>query len=118
MADEGPEEVFGVGVNVPEGSLGELMDAIDSAMGPVYPGYRRSFFYFPVKGTWTALEGAHPYDGRAGETTVADEYRLRFVVRRRDLPGVLAAIDRARPYEEPAVDVFPEVPWRSLIPSP
>ncbi|MDC7951253.1 hypothetical protein PAA26_04175 [Methanomassiliicoccaceae archaeon COG_1] len=40
------------------------------------------------------------------------------MVRRRDLPGVLAAIDRAHPYEEPAVDVFPEVPWRSLIPSP
>ncbi len=92
------------------------MDAIDSVMEPLYPGYRRSFCYWPVKGTWTTMEGARPYNGRIGEATVADEVRLRFVCREEDLPAVLKKIDEVHPYEEPAVDVMPQVSWRSFIP--
>lgn len=115
----GPSEVYGIGVDVPEEFLDELMDAIDGAMEPVYPGYTRSFRYFPVKGTWKTQKGAHPYNGKAGEVTVADEVRLEFVVRKEDLEKVLGVIARVHPYEEPAVDVIPEIGWRSLTrPSP
>ncbi len=92
------------------------MDAIDSVMEPLYPGYRRSFCWWPVKGTWKTEEGAHPYNGKAGEITVADEIRLKFVCKKEDLPAVLKKIDEVHPYEEPAVDVMPQVAWRSFIP--
>ncbi len=111
------DEVFGVGVDVPEGFLEELMDAIDAVMDPVYPGYRRSFRYYPVTGTWKTMEGSHPYIGSPGEVSAEKEVRLEFVVLKKDLPAVMEAIDRVHPYEEPAVDVYREVPWRSLIPS-
>ena len=48
-----------------------------------------------------------------------DEVRLEFVVGKEDLERVLETIDRIHPYEEPAVDVVPQIGWRSLIrPSP
>ena len=115
--DSPGNEVFGVGVDVPEEFLEKLMDAIDAAMEPVYPGYRRSFRYYPVTGTWKTMEGSHPYIGRPGEISVEKEVRLEFVVRKEDLPAVMEAVSRVHPYEEPAVDVYRKVPWRSLIPA-
>ncbi len=92
------------------------MDAIDSVMVPLYPGYSRSFCYWPVQGTWRTEEGAHPYLGEVWKITVANEIRLRFVCRKEDLQAVLRKIDEVHPYEEPAVDVIPQVSWRSFIP--
>lgn len=112
----GPSEIYGIGVDVPASHLEALMDAIDGVMEPVYPGYSRSFRYFPVKGTWKTEEGANPFIGKVGEVSVEDEVRLEFVVKKKDLEGVLRTIERVHPYEEPAVDVVPQTGWRSLIP--
>lgn len=111
----GPEEIYGISVNVPESHLQILMDAIDSVMDPVYPGYRRCFYYHPVKGTWKTMEGADPYNGKVGEITVAEEMHLKFVCRKEDLRKIMKIIDEVHPYEEPAVDVVPQLGWRSLI---
>lgn len=107
-------EIYGIAVNVPASHLEILMDAIDSVMEPLYPGYRRSFCYWPVKGTWKTMEGANPYNGKVGEITVADEMRLKFVCGKEDLEKVLGKIEEVHPYEEPAVDVTPQIAWRSL----
>lgn len=40
---------------------------------------------------------------------------MKFVCRGEDLQNVLRKIDEVHPYEEPAVDVFEEIPWRSLL---
>lgn len=113
-----PERIYRVGVDVPPAFLDRLMDAIDAVMTPVYPGYRRSFSYHPVTGTWIPLPGSHPFDGRTGEISRAAEIRLEFVVKETELAAVLSAIDAAHPYEEPAVDVTPELAWRSLLTGP
>ncbi len=113
----GPTEIYGVSVSVPKEYMESLMDAIDSVLEPVYPGYRRCFYYFPVKGTWKTEEGAHPFDGTPGEITVADEMVLKFVCRKENLKAVLSQIDKVHPYEEPAVDVIPQVGWRSFLSS-
>lgn len=115
MTSQEYSEVFGVAVNVPASHLEILMDAIDSVMEPVYPGYRRSFYYYPVKGTWKTLEGSNPYIGTPGEISVEDEVHLKFICRKEDLSEVLKTIDKVHPYEEPAVDVVPQLGWRSLI---
>ena len=110
-------EIYKIGVNVPGEFLERLMDAINDSMEPVYPKYDRTFSYWPVKGTWKPLEGAHPYDGTVGEISVADEIRLEFAVKAKDLESVIAAIADVHPYEEPAIDVIPMMPWKDLIPS-
>ena len=112
-----PAEIYKIGVNVPGGFLERLMDAINDSMTPVYPKYDRTFSYWPVKGTWRPLEGADPYDGKIGEISVADEIRLEFAVRAEDLSSVIAVIAEVHPYEEPAIDVIPMIPWKDLIPS-
>ncbi len=112
------ETVYRVAVNIPPAFMNKMMDAIDAVMTPVYPGYRRSFTYYPVTGTWQTLPGAHPFDGKPGEVTAAEETRLEFIVRLAELPAVLRAIEKAHPYEEPAVDVTPELAWRSLLTGP
>ena len=60
-------DIYGVAVNIPPEFADKLMDAVDSVMEPVYPGYRRCFYYYPVKGTWKTMESAKPYDGVPGE---------------------------------------------------
>ncbi|AGI47652.1 Uncharacterized protein conserved in bacteria [Thermoplasmatales archaeon BRNA1] len=112
---EGTERIYGISVNVPASHSDALMDAIDKVMEPVYPGYSRTFCIMPCKGTWRTEEGADPFDGKVGEITVADEIRIKFVCREKDLENVLKIIDRVHPYEEPAVDVVPQIAWRSLI---
>ena len=56
-------------------------------------------------------------DGRIGEVTVAEEVRLEFAVLEGDLGAAVDAVRRAHPYEEPAIDVIPMIPWKSVIPS-
>ena len=112
------EKVYGICVSVPPEALKELMDAIDGAMEPLYPGYSYCFSVTPSKGYWRTEEGSHPYNGKVGEITEADEMRLRFVCREKDLENVLRTIDRVHPYEEPAVDVIPQIAWRSIIRRP
>lgn len=106
-----------VAVSVPESHLQAVMDALDGVVNPIYPGYDHVFSWWPVKGCWRPLEGSSPYDGRIGEITVADEVRLEFAVKKEDLGAAVEAVRRAHPYEEPAIDVIPMIPWKSVIPS-
>ena len=110
-----PETVYGICVSVPPEALDELMRAIDEVMEPLYPGYSFCFSIQPCKGTWRSEPGSNPYNGKVGEITEADECRLRFVCKEKDLQNVLRTIDRVHPYEEPAVDVIPQIAWRSLL---
>lgn len=91
------------------------MDSINSVMDPVYPGYDRAFEYSHVKGTWRPLEGSRPFRGTLNEIEVADEIRLEFVVKGRDLRNVVNCIVKIHPYEEPAIDVIPVYGWKDVI---
>ena len=110
-------DIYGVAVNIPPEFADQLMDAIDSVMEPVYPGSRRCFYYYPVKGTWKTMESANPYNGSKGEITVAEELRIKFVCRKEDISSVLQKIREVHPYEEPAIDVVPQIGWKEFIPS-
>ncbi len=110
-------DVYKIGVTVPESHLEAVMDSLDGVAEPVYPGYDRVFSWWPVTGSWRPLEGSRPYDGEVGEISVAEEIRLEFAVRAGDLGRAVAAVRDAHPYEEPAIDIIPMVPWRSVIPS-
>lgn len=107
--------IYKVGVNVPEESLRDIMDAVGGIVRPIYPGYDRVFCWWPVTGTWRPLEGSDPFLGRVGEQEMASEMRLEFAVTEEDLEAAVAAVVDAHPYEEPAIDVIPMVPWKSVI---
>jgi len=110
-------DIYKIGVNVPADHLEKLMDMINDSMEQIYPNYDRVYMYWPVKGTWRSLPGADPYDGKIGEISVADEMRVEFAVKACDLNAVIKVIADNHPYEEPAIDVIPMIPWKDLIPS-
>ncbi len=110
-------DVYKVGVNIPPDYLETLMDELNGVMEPLYPNYDRAFSYWPVKGTWRSLEGSNPYDGEVGKISVADEIRLEFAVKSKDITKVIGKIAEIHPYEEPAIDVIPMIAWKEFIPS-
>ncbi len=101
----------------PTAFLDRVMDEVTASITPLYPGYDRCFSYWPVTGTWRPLEGSNPYQGSVGHIEVAEEMRIEFVVKEEELEKAVEAVRRVHPYEEPAIDVIPMVPWKDLIPS-
>jgi len=63
---------------------------------------------FSVEGAGTFLpgEGAKPAVGQAGRRNEVREFRFETIADAGRLGAVLAAIARAHPYEEPAIDVY------------
>lgn len=110
-------DVFLVGVNVPAEFLQTLMDSISGVMEPLSPLYDRVFYYWPVKGTWRSLPGSSPYLGSVGETELADEMRLEFAVKEKDLRKVVDIIMDVHPYQEPAIAVMPMIGPDGIAPS-
>ena len=110
-------DVYKVAVSVPESHLQAVMDSLDGVVTAIYPRYDHVFSWWPVKGCWRPLEGSDPYGGKIGEITYADEFRLEFAVRSGELGAAVDAVRRAHPYEEPAIDVIPMVPWKSVTAS-
>ena len=110
-------DIYKIGVNIPPEFLEKLMDSVTEAMEPLYPGYDRTFMYWPSKGTWRPLPGSDPYLGKVGEIETAEEIRVEFAVKEKDLERVLNVIAEVHPYEEPAIDVIPMCSWRRFIAS-
>jgi len=108
-------QIYKISVNIPEEYANELMDSINNIMDPIYPGYERAFTTFHVKGTWKTLDGSHPYNGKTGEITIADELRIEFATYDRDLESVIKKIIEIHPYEEPGIDVIPMIGWKDFI---
>ena len=109
------EQVFKICVYVPVEYSDRMMDAIDSVIEPLYPGYRRAFSITEVTGTWKPLKGSHPYIGRPGKIETAQEHKIEFIVKENDLKRVLLKIREIHPYEEPMIDVSPTYAWKSMI---
>ena len=107
--------MFRITVYVPEEFLERMMNAVNTSMDPVYPGYDMTFSYSRVTGTWRPLEGSSPFRGKKGETEVADEIRLEFIVKGKDVRNVLKTIIEDHPYEEPAADVTEIYHWKDII---
>lgn len=109
------KKAFKIVTTIPEEYSDRLMDAINEVLTPFYPGYDRTFCMTRVTGTWRPLEGSDPFIGTTGVIETADEIRIEFIVRKKDLRCVLNKISEMHPYEEPAIDVIPCLDWKSLI---
>ena len=86
-------------------------DAIRTAMGEAGAGrignYTLCSFTIQGVGRFKPGSGAHPAIGTVGALESVDEERIEVVASAAAVKNVLAAIRRAHPYEEPAIDVYP-----------
>jgi len=104
-----PSDATKVAVFVPADRADAVMTALSEAGGGRIGEYARCSFRVAGVGTFLPSKAANPFVGGAGREERVEEIRLESVVARDLLPQALAAVRRAHPYEEPAIDVYPLV---------
>ncbi len=93
-------------VFVPREALDTVRDALFAAGAGRIGEYERCSWYTEGTGTFLGGEGTKPSVGRAGREERVAELRLETVYPAERHNEVIAALQSAHPYEEPAFDVY------------
>ncbi|WP_291056819.1 hypothetical protein [Dialister sp. UBA1703] len=107
--------MYKIQVYLPPEALCAIRKAIEEAGGGEIGNYKGCMSWWKVRSSWITMDGAHPYNGKIGERTEAEEYILQCRVDEAHLPVVVSAIKKAHPYEEPVVDVV-KLDEKSFLP--
>lgn len=99
-------------VYVPVSHAVAVRDAIGNAGGGRQGNYSFCSFSVTGVGRFKPEHGAHPAIGQVGTLEEVIEERIEFACEGALLRAVIAAIVRAHPYEEPAIDVLPLGNWK------
>ncbi|HEY1685309.1 MAG TPA: Nif3-like dinuclear metal center hexameric protein [Tepidisphaeraceae bacterium] len=91
---------------VPAENLEEMARALFDAGAGWIGKYSQCSFRSQGEGTFFAGEGSDPAVGKKGKLTRTPEVRFETILPRQQLPAVLAALYKAHPYEEPALDLI------------
>lgn len=98
---------FKLSVFVPEKSLQKVSGAIFEAGGGVIGEYSRCSFRTKGVGTFRGSENTNPAVGLKEREETVDEIKLEVLVDSWKLEGVISALLKVHPYEEPAFDIYP-----------
>jgi hypothetical protein len=93
-------------VFVPREALDSVREALFAAGAGRIGNYEHCSWYTEGTGTFLGGEGTSPNVGRAGREERVAELRLETIFPAERQEEVLAALRRAHPYEEPAIDVY------------
>jgi hypothetical protein len=99
-------------VFVPVTHANALREAIGRAGGGQLGNYSYCSFSVRGVGRFRPEPGAHPAIGEVGKIEEVDEERIELVCDSARVEEVIAAIVKAHPYEEPALDVWPLESWK------
>lgn len=94
-------------VFVPEGDAGKVHRAMAAAGAGHVGKYDLCAFTAVGEGMFRPLKGARPALGSTGRLEKVREARLEMLVEKGSVPGVVAAMKKAHPYEEVAFDLYP-----------
>lgn len=95
---------------VPSAHVQRVIDAMATAGAGRLGDYERAAFLSEGTGTFRPLAGANPAVGSVGRVEQVAETRVEMAVSPSQVPGVVAALRAAHPYEEPAYDLLGQVP--------
>ncbi len=101
------EKAVKLEVFVPQSYAEPVREALAASGAGAVGGYSDSFFAVDGISTFKPGPGTHPFQGQPGRLEKAEEVKLETVCWEKDLSGVLAALNRVHPYEEPAVSLLP-----------
>jgi hypothetical protein len=93
-------------VFVPPAALDAVREALFAAGAGRIGAYERCSWYTEGTGTFLGGPGASPSIGEAGQEERVSELRLETIYPDVAHDSVLAALQSAHPYEEPAYDVY------------
>lgn len=94
-------------VFVPAEALDAVRDAVFAAGAGRIGRYERCSWYTEGTGTFFGGEGTDPTIGERGREEQVAELRLETIFPEERQQEVIAALRKAHPYEEPAVDIYP-----------
>jgi hypothetical protein len=94
-------------VTVPEEASDKIRQAIGQAGGGKVGNYEFCSFSSKGTGRFIPTEGANPAIGEVGLSEQVTEERIEFTCEKAKLPMIVAALRKAHPYEEPAIDIYP-----------
>ncbi len=92
-------------VYIPATHLEPVKEALFAAGAGRYANYDCCAWQVAGEGQFRPLPGSNPFLGDAGRVERVAEYRVEMIVPDEAIPGVVAALRRAHPYEEPAFDL-------------
>lgn len=101
----GRKPFYQVYVFAPRAQAEEIYAAMCKAGGGTLGDYADCAFMSDGVGRFLPLENANPFIGTAGTPEKADEVRIEMLVAPSKLKGVISAIKKAHPYEEPAFGI-------------
>lgn len=91
---------------VPESHVEAVKAAVFEAGAGKLGDYDNCAWQVLGQGQFRPLSGSNPFIGEQGQIERVPEYRVEMVCEEAALEGVLGALLRAHPYEEPAYDVI------------
>lgn len=94
-------------VFIPESHLESVKQALFAAGAGRIGDYEHCCWQVAGQGQFRPMPGSAPFLGQHGELETVAEYKVEMVVADSLISGVLAALKRSHPYEEPAFDVYP-----------
>jgi hypothetical protein len=100
-------QTYKIVVFVPEADGERVRAAIGEAGAGRIGNYDHCSFTTKVIGRFRPMAGAMPAIGAVGRFEAVAEERIETLCAEDRLKDVLAAIRRAHPYEEPAIDIYP-----------
>jgi hypothetical protein len=100
-------ELVKIVVTVPEANADKVRQAIGEADGGQIGNYTHCSFSVKGIGRFLPKEGAHPAIGDVGKLEEVVEERVEVTCEKDKVQHIVAAIRRAHPYEEPAIDMYP-----------
>ncbi len=92
-------------VMVPRESTDQIIEAMAETGAGVIGNYTHNAVITPVFGNWKSEAGAHPAVGEVGKMSREPENKIEMVCPEEALARVVAALRKAHPYEEPAIDI-------------
>lgn len=92
-------------VYIPETHVEQVKAALFAAGAGRYANYDCCAWQVLGQGQFRPLAGSQPFVGATNQVELVSEYRVEMIVKENAVPAVLAALQTAHPYEEPAYDL-------------
>lgn len=102
----------------PAGHEDRILEAMFEAGAGVIGEYSRCSFMAGGRGSFMPGDASMPFSGEPGEFSKVDEVRIETVAEQSDLPGLVAHVKKAHPYETMAYDVYPLFSVENPAPGP
>ena len=97
--------MYKLGFYVPQSHLEQVKEALFTAGAGRIGDYDRCCWQVLGQGQFRPQAGSNPFIGAPGELERVAEYRVELVCAPDCVRSVVAALQRAHPYEEPAWDL-------------